>query len=441
MWSVDRDLKLITSNEAFDKMIMAMSGKVIAKGSDVLAYGFTHDQLIRFHKRYERAFAGESFMELEYTASYDDFWSEISFYPIYSGDTVVGAACFSHDITARKKAEKEINDYRNALDQSSIVSITNEKGIIKYVNDNFCIISGYSSTELIGQHARIFNSGYHSKEFFKTVSKAISTGKIWRGEFCSHAKDGTEYWVDATIVPFLNSKGKAVQYLAIGNDITEKKRMEQEIIAQKIKEQKKIVRAIIQAQEKERNHLGQELHDNINQILASTRLYLDVAGQKNDEVRQLVKYPIELINNSIEEIRMLSRSLVTPLKNIDLQELIKQLLSRTRQNANIETQLVYCLAGKPIPDDLKLNIYRIVQEQVSNVIKHADAKKMKVSIQTAEDIVTVVVTDDGKGFDTNKSRDGIGISNVINRIESFNGQVIIKSTPGKGCKITINVPY
>jgi PAS domain S-box-containing protein len=441
MWSVDRELKLITSNEAFDKMIMAMSGTTIARGDYVLSSGFSQEQLGRFHKYYKRAFSGESFMRIEYTALPEEFWSEISFYPIYNGDVVVGVACFSHDITGRKKAEKEITDYKNALDQSAIVSITDKNGIIKYANENLCKISGYSSTELIGQDQRILNSRYHPKTYFEDLWTIISTGKIWRGEFCGHTKDGNLYWLDGTIVPFLDSKGNPVQYLAIGNDITEKKMMEQEIIAQKIQEQKKIVRAIIQAQEKERNYLGQELHDNINQILASTRLYLEMAGQKNKELKALIKYPIELINNSIAEIRLLSSSLVTPLKNIDLEELVRQLLSRTRQNSNIQTDLAYSVTHKSLPDDLKLNIYRILQEQVNNVTKHAAARKINVSIRTEDNVVTVVVEDDGKGFDTNKKRKGIGISNVINRIESFNGEVAIESSPGKGCTLTIKAPY
>ena len=100
-------------------MVKDMTGKTVVRGSDILASGFSKEQLNRFRKYYERAFSGESFTETEHAAFPDDFVSEISFYPIYNGDAVIGAACFSHDVSGRKKAEKEITDYKNALDQKA----------------------------------------------------------------------------------------------------------------------------------------------------------------------------------------------------------------------------------------------------------------------------------------------------------------------------------
>ncbi len=126
---------------------------------------------------------------------------------------------------------KNISDYKAAIDESSIVSITNKEGLIQLVNDNFCKISKFSREELIGNSHKLLNSGYHSKEFIRELWLTISSGHIWKGEIKNKAKDGDVYWVDTSIVPFLNDEGNPYKYLSIQSDITKRKQDQEKLIS------------------------------------------------------------------------------------------------------------------------------------------------------------------------------------------------------------------
>lgn len=172
-----------------------------------------------------------SFRSLHFKGHY--IWLECTYTNMLYDDDVKAIVCNFRDISLQKQAEErlqqtvqELSAYKYALDEAAIVAITDQKGIIKHVNDNFCNISKYTRNELIGQDHRLINSSYHSQAFIRDLWVTIANGKIWKGELKNKANDGTYYWVDTTIVPFINEDGKPYEYIAIRSDITRRKQEE-----------------------------------------------------------------------------------------------------------------------------------------------------------------------------------------------------------------------
>lgn len=193
-----------------------------------------------WHQHCAKAFAGEK-TEFYYEYNYADnvtVYREVIVVPEknLAGQTlsilclVVDASEKEHAKLKELSALRETEKLRKALDEHAIVAYTDIRGIITSVNDKFCQISQYSRQELIGNSHQLINSKYHPRSFFKDMWLSISTGKIWQGEICNKAKDGSLYWVNTTIMPFLNDRGKPEQYIAIRADITERKLAEQEAL-------------------------------------------------------------------------------------------------------------------------------------------------------------------------------------------------------------------
>jgi PAS domain S-box-containing protein len=171
-------------------------------------------------------------------------------------DTIIGYLLIGTDNTLRKRAEErvvaslqEVSDLKTALDEHASVAITTPRGSITYVNDKFCETSKYSRDELLGQDHRIVNSGYHPKDFIGELWATIGRGRVWKGELRNRAKDGTIYWADTTIVPFLNAEGNPYQYVAIRADITARKQVEGERtkLDQRLRDQHFYTRSLIES--------------------------------------------------------------------------------------------------------------------------------------------------------------------------------------------------
>jgi two-component system sensor histidine kinase UhpB len=205
---------------------------------------------------------------------------------------------------------------------------------------------------------------------------------------------------------------------------------------------KAATKAAIRAQEKERNHLGKELHDNINQILTTTRLYIEMALAEESIREMLLHKSLENVSKAIEEIRKLSKSLVSPsLEYIGLREAVQEMITGLNISKGLQIKLkTQGLKESIINDQVKLMIYRVLQEQVNNIIKHSKAKNAEIRLSVSNGALGMVVTDDGIGFDLCKKRRGIGLNNINSRVEIYGGTVQVITSPGKGCSLQIQVP-
>lgn len=239
----------------------------------------------------------------------------------------------------------------------------------------------------------------------------------------------------------IDYKGR-LSVLAIHNNITEKVRLEQKLEEEKLLKQKEITEAMIQVQEKERYEISTELHDNVNQQLTVAMMYIASAQQKHPDDAEVLKQSSGFILNAIEEIRKLSQTLVSPMiKHFGLSKAVEGLLDDISAVNTLQIELTAdAFYEEDIKYDFKLSVFRIVQEQMNNIIKHSKAKHVNIELSRDEQNIYLRVHDDGVGFDVNKQRRGIGLYNISSRVDLYNGTVNIQSAPGEGCRIDITFP-
>jgi signal transduction histidine kinase len=258
-------------------------------------------------------------------------------------------------------------------------------------------------------------------------------------EILNYTKAGDKMYVRVQRQPIFDDNGDVKQFFALFTDITRQRELEEKVELEKNIKQKEITEAVIIAQESERSKIGRELHDNVNQLLGATKLYIDM-GKRDDENREsLLSSASTYTLTAIEEIRKLSKILITPLiKEIGLTDSIKGLTKEIMLVHPIQilfTAKDFIEAG--FSDKFKLNIFRIVQEQINNTLKHAQAKKININIEDNYGKLLISIADDGIGFDTSKRRTGIGITNIKSRSELYNGTMLLNSEQGKGTTLSI----
>ncbi len=260
----------------------------------------------------------------------------------------------------------------------------------------------------------------------------------WEDEYRFRNNQGSyNYIYDRGFIVYKNDV--PVRMLGIMEDVTAKVMLEKKLDNEKKLKQQQITEAVITAQEKERTEIGKELHDNVNQLLSASRLYIDAAGNDTKNTSFLLSQASSFIKSAIEEIRTLSKVLHSPLiSEWGLAESIRNLSEEmTAVNELMIDVDILELQEENLSENFKLTLYRMVQEQLTNILKHAKATEAYIAIKTDEQMITLLIKDNGIGFDTEKNRKGIGIINIISRANMYNGNVQLQSTLGGGSSLSV----
>ncbi|SFI50662.1 PAS domain S-box protein [Halpernia frigidisoli] len=352
---------------------------------------------------------------------------------------------------------KELSDYKFAIDESCLVAITDQKGIITHTNDNFCIISKYTKEELIGQDHQKFNSGYHSEEFLQSIWKAVASGNTWKGELKNKAKDGTEYWVDTTITPFLDIKGKPYQHVTTQFDITERKKAEIDLDLQN----KKLVKTNTEL-DRFVYSVSHDLRSPLTSILGIINFIEDESSEPETLKHiAMIRESVDRLDNFIKNILNYSRNNRLPLEvqKIDLQKNINEIVRSYRGNPdakNIEFIIDIDQRQEFYTDQIRLNT--IIENLISNSIKYHKEKGtnnfVKISSSSDSELLKLTVTDNGVGIDpkyhtkifdmfyrlnSKKIGSGIGLYIVKDTIEILHGTITIDSELNKGTSFVITL--
>lgn len=348
------------------------------------------------------------------------------------------------NITDRKLQAEKIKEsearYRNMFHCNPFPSfiVDLESLRILEVNDSASEKYQYTSDEFLKMSIRDIRLSGDSDELQHAMENS-NTADITRNIVRHRKKDGTIIYAEVTYYPVAHFGKPAMQ--AQVNDITDKIKLEKELANQRKQEQIQITTAVLAAQEQERTMLGEELHDNINQIIVSAKLYLDMGLKKcEDPLKDILKKSSRYMSMAIEEIRKLSRTLVKPSLGSDTLILsLADLMEMMKQVSPVQVKMVHKnLNAEELSEEHQLAIYRIVQEQLNNIVKHAEAKNVVIYIDnTTTDQIILSIEDDGKGFDKSQRRKGVGITNITSRAQVLEGKVEIDTAPGHGCRLKV----
>jgi len=334
-----------------------------------------------------------------------------------------------------KDALKELGDLKAALDEHAIVAITDPQGKIRYANDKFCAISKYSREELIGRDHRIINSSHHPKEFIRNLWATIGQGKVWHGEIKNRAKDGSFYWVDTTIVPFLDGEGRPRQYVAIRADITERKRAEDEVRNLNAALEQRVVERTAQLESANREleafsyTVSHDLRAPLRAIDGFSEAVIEDFGpllpDEGKRYLRTIRAGAQRMGALVDDLLTFSRLSRQPVQKsqVDMGQLVRDALEElgdAQKNRRIDLRvgdLLPCLGDASLLKLVWINL-------LSNAVKFTGKREVaiiEIGCSAGRHATHYYVRDNGIGFDMRHAEKLFGVFQRLHRMEDYEG--------------------
>jgi PAS domain S-box-containing protein len=319
---------------------------------------------------------------------------------------------------------------------ASIFCIAGMDGYFRHINPCFTRILGFSEAELLSRPILEF---VHPEDRNMISQKLKALADNCEVSFCGRFQTtGIGYkWLTWSAT---HPHNDGLIYAA-AQDCTDRYDIEKQLIEERISKERKIIEATLYGQEMEKAEIGKELHDNINQMLTTVKLYHEMALSKREMTHSFINKAAEILLATIEEIRGLSKSLVAPgVFEISLTESVNDLIDTIAHGRNIKITFQVDDNKEELPGKVRIMIFRIIQEQLNNILKHAHAKKVRIRLTKDNMHLRLLIQDDGKGFDVKEKKCGIGLKNISSRAKCYDGMMTIDSAPGEGCTMLVFIP-
>jgi PAS domain S-box-containing protein len=457
VWSVDRQYRLIAGNDRFQKNYIPVIGRVLQPGESTLLENLP-DIYEEWRGYYERALAGETFtIDLETRMQPEQRYLEYTFRPVRTaaGD-ISGVIVSGRDVTDRQRTQAALEQSEDRFARAffdapiplNIVRASDGKFI--EVNERFIQLFGYSREELIGHTSA--ESGFYSivAEGVGANDRLSAGGHLRNQEIILSTKAGAPLWVLVSTVPVLMNGEECI--LGTLLDITERKKAEKEqerLIDQlaRARELQEVLSArLLEAQENERRVMARELHDEVGQALTALKINLQTVQRRHNNGVDLSE-SIAMVEAALQQVRAISLNLPpTVLEDLGLAPALRWLLDRQGREAGFETAFKAGLGETRLPTHIEIVCFRVAQEALTNIMRHARARQVRIELAQAGEELHLTVQDDGQGFDVDaayaRARQGtsLGLISMQERVILSGGRMEIESMGGQGTKIHASFP-